>query len=78
MAKVVSIKCSTLIKAQRYGVTPRCGIWGSFRLSTEAGYDLPWGLAGACYFPVVDSVCDCVRFGMLGILHRVNVRALRG
>lgn len=88
MAKVVSIKCSNLIKAQRYGMdgdiyicfpfNTRCGIWGSFWLSTAVDYDLPWGLAGACYFPIVDSFYDCVRFGILGILQRVKVRALRG
>lgn len=56
----------------------RCGIWGSFWLSTAADYDLPWGLAGVCYFPIVDSFYNCVRFGILGILQRVKVRALRG
>jgi hypothetical protein len=36
---------------------PRCGIWGSFRLSTTADYDLPHALAGTwfCQLQIVSA-----------------------
>ena len=43
---------------------PRCGIWGCFRLSTAADYDLPHALARAlfCQLQIVSARVWCLEF----------------
>jgi hypothetical protein len=61
-----------------FSFSPRCRLWGSFRLSTAAEqYDLPHALAGLWFLPVADSFCNCVMLGIMGTLWRyINVGGL--
>jgi hypothetical protein len=52
--------------------TPRCGMWGCFRLSTAVDCDLPHACSSQdLVLSPADSFCNCVTFGILGTFQRV-------